>query len=196
MKKCTLILLILISTVLLSESLWNKGGMNLLSVKKASDVGDIVKVMVYEIPVASTKLKDGNIFSAVFDFISGIFTGFTTGNLADFVPIGDVPDTKKRENEISAKVLLTISATVIGKDEYGNLIIKGRKIIKVGSEKKLMEISGKVRPEDVGPDNTVDSRDMAEAQIWVDGDIVYKNSQEEPDSWISYILSSIADIFM
>ena len=196
MKKCTLILLILISTVLLSESLWNKGGMNLLSVKKASDVGDIVKVMVYEIPVASTKLKDGNIFSAVFDFISGIFTGFTTGNLTDFVPIGDVPDTKKRENEISAKVLLTISATVIGKDEYGNLIIKGRKIIKVGSEKKLMEISGKVRPEDVGPDNTVDSRDMAEAQIWVDGDIVYKNSQEEPDSWISYILSSIADIFM
>ncbi len=195
-KRIVILLLILVSISMFPESLWNKGKMNLLALKKASEIGDIVKVMVYEIPVASSKLKDGNIFSAIFDFISGVFSGFTTGNLSDFVPLDNVPDTKERKNEISAKVLLTISATVVDKDKYGNLVIKGKKVIKVGSEMKVMEIYGKVRPEDIGPDNTVDSRNMAEAQIWIDGNAVYKRSSEEPDSWLSLIMSAIADIFM
>ncbi len=188
--------MLLISILSFSTSLWKQGGMNLLSVKKASDVGDIVRVVVQEIPTASAKLTDGNIFKPVFDFFSGIFKGFTKGSLTDYVPIDKTQDKVERKNELSAKVTFVVSATVVGKDENGNLIIKGRKVIKIGSEMRVIEIKGKARPQDIGPDNTINSSDLADAMIWIDGEVVYKKNPEEPDSWLSLILSSIANIFM
>ncbi len=185
-----------LNTSLYGESLWKKGGMNLIKVKKASNVGDIVKVLVYEIPTASTKSNGFNPFKTISDFLDYILNAFTGVKASSYIPTGNISDTYKRENQVSAKVVLEISSVVIGKDEYGNLIVKGKKRIKIGGAMKEIIIRGKVRPEDITADNTVDSRDMAEAEIWIDDEVVFKKSPDEPDSWLAYFLSLISNIFM
>jgi len=61
---------------------------------------------------------------------------------------------------------------------------------------KEIIIKGKVRPEDITADNTLDSRNLAEAEVWIDDEVVFKKSPDEPDSWLTYFLSIIAGIFM
>ncbi len=197
MRRAIAIFLIAVAIVAFPTSLWRKshqGG--LISVKKASDVGDIVKVMVYEIPIASLKTDSGNPITAVVDFISGIFGSFTGMNPARYIPTDSMSSQISRKNEASAKIVLEIASTVIGKDRYGNLIISGKKMIKVGNEMKEITVKGKVRPEDVDADNTVDSRSMAEAEIWIGDEIILKKTPDAPDSWLSYFASMIAGIFM
>ena len=186
----------LLNTSIYGDSLWKRGELNLIKVKKATNEGDIVKVLVYEIPTASTKSNGFNPFKTVSDFLDYILNAFTGVKASKYVPTASISDTYKRENQVSAKVVLEISSVVIGKDDYGNLIIKGKKKIKIGGAMKEIIIKGKIRPEDITADNTVDSRDMAEAEIWVDDEVVFKKSPDEPDSWLAYFLSLISNIFM
>ena len=197
MKRILILVLIVAVTFAFPDSLWKKahqGG--LISVRKASNVGDIVKVMVYEIPEASLKTDSGNPISAFIDFIGGII-GNVTGFLPKkYIPTDNINSQISRKNEASAKIVFQIASVVVGKDEYGNLIISGHKKIKVGSEMKEIIIKGKVRPEDISADNTVDSRSMAEAEIWIGDEIVFKKKPDAPDSWLAYFASMIAGIFM
>ncbi len=197
MRKVLVVVLVgLLVASSIAGSLWKSGGMNLLTVRKASKVGDIVKVLVYEIPTASTKSSGINPIKGVIDFVSGILNKIAGVNTNDYVPFDDVQSSYNRENQVSAKVVLEVSSIVVGIDEYGNLIIEGEKKIKIGSTVKVMIVRGKVRPEDIGADNTVDSRNLAEAEIWVDDELVFKKNPDEPDSWLSYILASLAGLFM
>jgi len=189
-------ILIFSNISLFGESLWKKGEINLIRVKKAENVGDIVKVLVYEIPTASTKSNGFNPFKTISDFLDYVLNAFTGVKASSYIPTENISDTYQRENQVSAKVVLEISSVVVGKDEYGNLIVKGNKRIKIGGAMKEIIIKGKVRPEDIAADNTVDSRDMAEAEIWVDDEVVFKKSPDEPDSWLAYFLSLISNIFM
>lgn len=189
------ILILMISILAFPISLWKKAQMNLISVKKATDIGDIVKVVVYEIPIASLKTNSGNPVSAVLGFFEELLTRLTGLIPSNYVPT-NVNSSISRKNEASAKIVLEIASLVVGKDEHGNLIIEGRKRIKVGSEVKEIVVKGKIRPEDISADNTVDSRNMAEAEIWIGDDIVFKKSPEEPDSWLAYFASLIAGLFM
>ncbi len=196
-KIIAILLLAAFAFSLFGESLWKKGQMNLISVKKASNVGDIVKVLVYEIPTATTKSSGFNIFKPIADFFDSLLGTMTGKSISNsVVSLDNISSEYKRENQVSAKVVLEISSTVVGKDEHGNLLIEGKKRIKIGGAMKEIIIKGKVRPEDITADNTVDSRNLAEAEIWVDDEIVFKKSPDEPDSWVSYFLSLIAGIFM
>ncbi len=197
MKKMFAVLLIIILVFsVFGESLWRKGQMNLISVKKASEVGDIVKVLVYEIPTASTKSSGFNPFKGIADFLSGLLGKVTGQNPTNYIPLDSLESEYKRENQVSAKVVLEISSTVTGKDEHGNLLIEGKKKIKIGGAMKEIIIKGKVRPEDITADNTLDSRNLAEAEVWIDDEVMFKKSPDEPDSWLTYFLSIIAGIFM
>ncbi len=197
MKRILILILILTVVIMFPESLWKKahqGG--LISVRKASNVGDIVRVMVYELPIASLKTNSGNPISAFIDFLSGIIGSFTGLSPKKYISTDNINSQISRKNEASAKIVLQIASVVVGKDEYGNLIISGHKKIKVGSEMKEITIKGKVRPEDISADNTVDSRSMAEAEIWIGDQVVFKKNPDAPDSWIAYFASMIAGIFM
>lgn len=197
MRKILILTFILVVVLAFPISLWKKSHQaGLISVKKASEVGDIVKVMVYELPIASLKTNSGNPVSAFIDFISGIIGSFTGLSPKKYIPVDSVNSQISRKNEASAKIVLQIASVVVGKDEYGNLIISGHKKIKVGSEMKEITVKGKVRPEDISADDTVDSRSMAEAEIWIGDQVVFKKTPDAPDSWLAYFASMIAGIFM
>ena len=62
-----------------------------------------------------------------------------------------------------------LTAVVIDADANGNLIIQGRREIRVDQEIKVIEISGMIRRFDIKSDNTVQSEQVADARVAYSG---------------------------
>lgn len=62
-----------------------------------------------------------------------------------------------------------ITARVIDIDPAGNLIIEGSRGTHITGEHRVLSISGSVRPVDIGPDNTVNSRFISDMNVMYDG---------------------------
>ena len=95
---------------------------------------------------------------------------------------------------MSSNVVLNISAVVVDV-EGDNLLIEGTKKLKVGESSSEIIIRGVVRPDDIESNNTVDSSKIANCQIWVNGQLVFRQDPDQ-ESWLDYILSTIARLFL
>lgn len=73
-----------------------------------------------------------------------------------------------REGELRAK----LAAKIIGRNEAGDFLIKGSKVIEINNEKEIITIEGAVRQRDIMSDNTVYSFNIYNAHI------VYKGKGE------------------
>ena len=62
-----------------------------------------------------------------------------------------------------------LTAVVIDADSNGNLIIQGRREIRVDQEIKVIEISGMIRRFDIKSNNTVESELVADARVMYSG---------------------------
>lgn len=71
--------------------------------------------------------------------------------------------------ERSGKLLAKIAVVVQGTDPNGNLIVHGEQEIYVNNERQRIRLDGIVRAEDIGPDNTVPSWRVADAQMELTG---------------------------
>ncbi|TVR60629.1 MAG: flagellar basal body L-ring protein FlgH [Candidatus Competibacteraceae bacterium] len=58
-----------------------------------------------------------------------------------------------------------VSAVVVGVYPNGNLAVRGEKMLTLNQGEEFVQISGIVRPEDIGANNTVLSSQVADAQI-------------------------------
>jgi len=139
---------------------------SLYSDRRGKTVGDVITVLIAEDAKASnesgtsTQKENGVSASAekgtgLLDFIPSFGMGGATS--ANFKGQGNT----KREGTLKAKV----TARIIEVLDNGNLMIKGSKIVEVNSEKEVIEVSGIIRQEDVGRDNTVSSFNIADAKI-------------------------------
>lgn len=72
--------------------------------------------------------------------------------------------------ERSGRLLATLTVTVDDIDEVGNLAVSGEQVIVMNNEEQHIRVSGVVRPEDIGPDNTVSSRRIGRARIELVGE--------------------------
>lgn len=131
---------------------------------KAHRVGDIVTIIVAESSKASksdatqTSKKSGS-----------------NGSLNDLFGLGKLPlkmgvdagsdysgsGTTTRSGSMDAKISVSVKEIL----PNGNLMLEGTRNIDVNNDIQMITISGVVRPEDVGPDNTVLSIYMANAEI-------------------------------
>ena len=57
----------------------------------------------------------------------------------------------------------TITAMIIEELPNGNFIIEGRREVAVDKQKRIITLSGVVRPADIGANNTIRSRFIADA---------------------------------
>lgn len=48
----------------------------------------------------------------------------------------------------------------------GNYFIEGSRELLINGEKQIIQLSGVIRPYDIGQDNTIDSRYIADAKIF------------------------------
>ncbi len=195
----TLLFLTLLIVNLFSTSLWNSSKnerfKNLLASKKAQEIGDILTVVVYENPTISSKSSQDAFKKALLGVVSGTIQALTDFDLSKFIPINNNPTIRERAGTIRTSIIMKIAAVVVDVDERGNLVIEGRKKIKIGEDLKEMVLKGVVRPEDISADNTVDSSKIANSEIWINGKIVFKSSPDEQESWLDLILSTLADLF-
>ncbi len=153
---------------------------NLYTDRKGKKVGDVLTVMVVENSSAknkaSTELDKRNAWkmgiapgTGMTDFIPGM--GFEGKTGSDF----DGKGSTARQGQLKATVSVRIEEVL----DNGNLRIYGIKEVTLNEETETIEVSGIIRPEDIGSNNTVVSPKIAEAVIKYVGDGVL-NEVEEP----------------
>jgi len=180
-------------------------GDNLFSDTKAMRVNDIVTVIIEEqvsqSSQASKKLNEANTNAGgVFDAtISGSASldGKTLFNLGK-TGIGlNLPTMNSNRSfqgsgtqQRNESFQTTVSARIVKVLKNGNYFIVGRREVYLDGQKQIIEVSGVIRPEDIGADNTINSKYISDAKIAykTEGDL--KRYTEE--NWFSKFWSSIA----
>jgi len=99
----------------------------------------------------------------------------------DFEGGGD----SSQSNELSG----TLTATVVRVEPNGNLVIQGQKRLTLNRGDEYVTITGVVRPEDVGADNTVSSTRVASARISYTGTGALADSNTV--GWLSRVFFSV-----
>src|SRR3989337_2150299 len=158
---------------------------------KARNVGDIVTVRIVESSKgnknASTKTeKDSSLstsISAFFGMPSDKLSQASVG--AETSEKHDGSGSTSRSSELTA----VITARVIDVMPNGNLVIDGRREVVVNNETQLLYVTGIVRPEDIGPNNTVLSSYIADAKITYTGTGVVSDKQRV--GWFVRLLDKV-----
>jgi flagellar L-ring protein precursor FlgH len=169
------VILLLSSPLYPQTALWDEGVGSLYSNLKAYRIGDVVTVIIKEESIASsqaqtdTKIKNeasGGPGKGTLDFIS--LWGLTSENNYK----GDAKT--KRQGQLQAR----ISAIIVEILPNGDYRIEGHREVNINGERERIRLSGIVRSRDIGPDNTVLSTYVAEAQIMYDGKGIIDSGHE------------------
>ncbi|GFO70861.1 flagellar L-ring protein [Geomonas limicola] len=179
-----------------SGSLWQASSTSLVEDLKARRRGDIVTVVISEnasaSKQASTATSRASSMSAGMPNLLGlektpIKSWFDLANLlnASFSTKFDGSGSTSRAETLTA----TISTKVMDVLPNGNLMIEGRRNVKVNNEDQIIVLTGTVRSRDVNADNTVSSALIADARINYTGKGVISDRQKP--GWLMNIIDSV-----
>jgi flagellar L-ring protein FlgH len=130
-------------------------------------VGDLVTILVQENSIgegdAETNTdKDASV------------VGEQGSGFLDFVRRWGIAGRAKFEGTGSTtrngRLIARLSGRVIDLDMNGNLMIEASKVVKVNEDEQTITVRGVIRPEDVGPNNSVFSAAIADARIEYSGE--------------------------
>jgi flagellar L-ring protein precursor FlgH len=131
-------------------------------------VGDIITVLLNEsTQAARTQNTDVSRESK-----NSLPTGFNT-KIGAISPLFNGIDINNNNNsskgagkaDQQASLAGSVAVTVIEILANGNLMVRGEKKLGLTEGTEVIQVSGVIRPEDVGPNSTVQSRRLANAQI-------------------------------
>jgi flagellar L-ring protein precursor FlgH len=177
-------------------SLWRDRA-SLFEDRKARRVNDIVTILISETSAATKKATTNasrdssanygisNFFGMNPDFgVQGwallkdfyhsgnVFSPTLTGSgKSDFKGTGDTV----RQGTIKA----AIAARIVEVLPNQNLVLESRKEILVNNEKEILVLKGMARPDDISPNNTIQSQFIANAQIYLVGNGVLDDKQHQ-----------------
>lgn len=154
-----------IETVLGDSLYKDENYKSLVADSKGKKKGDIVTVMIYESTTASTSTgtdagKSTDVGLAASDGTNeiggslGLSNGFDGGGTSSH----------------TGKLIASVSVTVRRVLQNGDMIVSGEQSIVLNEESQQIKVSGRVRPEDISPDNTVLSSRLADARIALEGE--------------------------
>ena len=170
-------------------SLWAERRSDFYLDNKARRINDVVTIQIAEISNASQKVstktsRDTNILAGIVKFLgSPLSFGLDNfwGKDEPFAP--EIESSAKSSHSGSGaisgsgKLTANIAAKVIEVMSNGNLLVEGRKEVTVEREKRLIILSGIVRPVDIEFDNTISSDKVADARIEYVGKGVISDKQ-------------------
>jgi len=158
-------------------SLWEERRSDFYLDNKARRINDIVTIQIAEITNASQQVstktsRETNILASIVKFLgSPLSFGLNNfwGKDKPFAP--EIESSAKSSHSGSGaisgsgKLIASIGAKVIEVMPNGNLLVEGRKEVTVEREKRLIVLSGIVRPADIEFDNAVSSDKVADSRI-------------------------------
>lgn len=131
-------------------------------------VGDIITVLLNESTQAARTQNTDVSREAKNNLPSGMST--KVGKMSPFLEGIDLNDNKtsstgKGKADQQASLVGSVAVTVVEILANGNLVIRGEKKLGLSEGTEVIQVSGVIRPEDIGPNSTVQSRRLANAQI-------------------------------
>ncbi len=157
------------------NSLWRPGSRAFLKDQRASEVGDILTVVINIEDDASITASTNRTRTAGEDSSMTSLLGYE-GSLAAILPEAVDPlnliDLDSNSSSTGAgsvardeTINLRIAALVTQVLPNGNLVIAGRQEVRVNYEIRQLQIAGLIRPEDITSANVINYDQVAEARI-------------------------------
>ncbi|MDD2765213.1 MAG: flagellar basal body L-ring protein FlgH [Opitutaceae bacterium] len=160
-----------------AQSLWTGSGRNnehgLCADRKAALAGDILTIVVAENAVAqSSQQRKDSRSSSLQDTVNRFLFSTAASKLgthggelpavdiagkSDFTGGGEVNNTQS----LSARAAVLVADVL----SNGNLVIEGARLVTFADETQYVVLHGIVRPDDITPDNTVLSANIADARV-------------------------------
>jgi flagellar L-ring protein FlgH len=162
------------------NSLWQSDRITFFKDQRANAVGDIITVMIDIQDEATVDNETERSRTGSANAGLGSLLGYEgaldqvlpeavdNANLAEF----DSESTHRgtgsieREDEIKMRMAALITQTL----PNGNMVIHGKQEVLVNFEKRILQIDGVIRPQDISVDNTVNYDQIAEARIVYGGE--------------------------
>lgn len=139
---------------------------SLISDRRASHVGDILTILVYENSTASSSADTS---TSTTTGIKGSVTTMADTRHAPEVQLGDNYGGKGQVQR-EGRLLAQLSTTVVQVWPNGDLSVSGEQTINVNGERTRIRLGGRVRRADISTSNTVLSNRLADATIDYVGD--------------------------
>lgn len=158
-----------------ANSLWRQGSRAFFKDLRASEVGDVITVVINIADEAklnnkSTQKRDDNSVAGITNLLgleanlskllpSGVSAGSLVNTSSDRNISGD--GSIERKETINLKVAAVITQVL----PNGNLVIHGRQETSINFEVRELQVAGVIRPEDVSSTNTIQYEQIAEARV-------------------------------
>lgn len=157
------------------NSLWQSDRVTFFKDQRASNVGDILTVLINIKDEASMdnettrtrSSKEGAALPAMLGYEKALNQvlpeAVDNTNLAEF----DADSSHKGKGKIDRtdEIKLRLAALITQILPNGNMAIQGKQEVLVNFEKRVLQVNGVIRPEDVSVQNTVNYDQIAEARI-------------------------------
>jgi len=150
-----------------AASLWRTDTASFFTDRRATEVGDLVTVLININDRANLANATERSRSATQTVLDPDILDFDTDTDSG-VAVG-LESTSEREGQGSIRrnenIRLRVAATVMQILPNNNFVIAGRQEVKVNQELRELRIAGIIRPEDIYLNNTIDYDKIAEARI-------------------------------
>jgi flagellar L-ring protein FlgH len=179
-------------------SLWKEGQGSLFTANKASRVGDLLTVAIYEKASAKNEAATsaGRSSSASLGIpnLFGLETSIANKNPyldpSNLISADSKTDFKgsgstSREEKLSA----TLTTRIVEVLEGGNFRIQGSKTVRVNHEDQVIRLSGIVRQADITVHNMIDSKYILDARIEYLGKGIISDKQRP--GWLVRLLDTV-----
>ncbi len=162
------------------NSLWAYDRTTFFKDQRASDVGDIITVMIEiddeaQIDNQTSRARNSN-EDANLNALGGLQADLgailpEAVDPSNLVNMGSNSNSSgsgsiDREEEVTVQLAALVTQIL----PNGNLVIHGRQEVVVNFEKRILEVDGVIRPEDISVSNTINSEQIAEARIAYGGE--------------------------
>jgi flagellar L-ring protein precursor FlgH len=146
--------------------------MELFADARAHRIGDILTINLVESTQASKKSETSTSKNDSTSIAAPTILGHALrvgGNAANTSTDGqrsfDGTGSSTQSNQLTGQITVTVAQRLAN----GNLLVKGEKWLTINQGQELVRISGIVRAQDIGQDNSVDSTRVADARITYTG---------------------------
>ncbi len=179
-------------------SLWTDTGELLFTDRRARRVGDTIIIDIIENTSskidANTKISKSSSVDAGISNLAGYITRLEEKDKyikgANLIGTNYDSNTEgKGTSDRSGQITASIGARVTNVLPNGNIVIFGKREMKVNNELQYITVTGITRPEDIGSDNRVKSTYLADASIVYSGKGVIADKQKS--GWLTRIVDNV-----